>query len=187
MKDMSKSWRRLIDFEERAAALYLKLARRFVEQQELSAFWLEMSMEERQHALLLEFCCGEQMLTGRLPDRSTLQRVSKLFLDLEKRVRRKSLSVDEAFLIAAELESSELNEIYARVIGPTQGTWYILRKKIATLVPDHVKTLIESAQKFGVSGPAAVKLASIKDGLAESEVTKPQIERIKRIKSGTAR
>ena len=48
------------------------------------------------------------------------------------------MSVDEAFLIAAELEGSEVNDICSQVIGPIQGTWYVMRKKIETLVPDHM-------------------------------------------------
>ena len=162
MKAPSKTCARLVEFEERAASLYLTLARQFIDKRDVSWFWLEMSMEERQHALLLDFCGCEQMVTEGLPDRNTVRKLSNLFSDLEKRVGRKNLSLDDAFLIAAALEGSEINDIYAGVIGPIQGTWYIMRKKIETLIPDHMQSLIRGARKFGVSAPTMAKLVEIK-------------------------
>src|SRR5687767_14518851 len=126
MKNASKACARLVEFEERASSLYLELARRFKDKKDLRWLWLEMSMEERQHALLLDFCQCEQMITSGLPNNEAVRRLSDLFKDLEGRVGRKNLSVDDAFLIAAELEASEINDIYAGVVGPIQGTLYIM-------------------------------------------------------------
>jgi hypothetical protein len=162
MTDASKTCERLIDFEERAAGLYLTLARRFVDKKDLSWFWLEMSMQERQHALLLDFCGCEQMLAAGMPDRDKVRTLSDLLSRLEERAGRKNLSVDDAFLIAAELEGSEINDIYAGLIGPIQGTLYVMRKKIETLIPDHMQTLIRGARKFGVSPSTVGKLVRIK-------------------------
>jgi hypothetical protein len=133
MKDTTQIYSRLVEFEERASSLYKDLARRFINNQDLSWFWLEMSLEERQHALLLDFCGCEQITTGTLPDKATIRRLSDLFRDLEKRAAHKELSIDDAFLIAAELEGSELNDIYARVIGPMRGTEYVMQKKIVRI------------------------------------------------------
>jgi hypothetical protein len=70
--------------------------------------------------------------------------------------------VDDAFLIAAELEGSEINDIYAGVIAPIQGTWYIMRKKVETLITDHLQTLIRGARKFDVSASTMAQLVEIK-------------------------
>ena len=157
MKNIDKTSSILIGFEERAASLYLELARRFVENKALSWFWLEMSMEEKQHALFLQFCAGEQVLKD-LPDRTKIRKLEDLFESLEKRASQTNLSVDEAFLIAAELEASEINDIYARLIGPIGGTFYVIRKKIQTLVPEHMQALIRGASKFQVSESTMTKL-----------------------------
>ena len=162
MKDAAKIRSSLVEFEERAASLYKGLARRFMDNKDLSWFWLEMSMEERQHALLLDFCGCEQIPVGSLPDRDMIRKLSNLLGNLQERAARKDLSVDDAFLIAAELEGSEMNDIYARVIGPVQGTSYIMRKKIEALVPNHLQTLIGGARKFGVSPRTVAKLLEIK-------------------------
>lgn len=162
MKDSATTSARLVEFEERAASLYLTLARRFADNADLSWFWLQMSMEEKQHAQLLEFCGCEHLVAEGLPDNSTVQSLSRLLSSLEERVGQANLSVDEAFLIAAELEGSEINDVYAGVVRPIEGTWYIMRKKIETLVSDHVGTLVEAARKFGASTPTLARLAEIK-------------------------
>jgi hypothetical protein len=160
MKNIDKRCVDLIGFEERAASLYLNFARRFVENRNLSWFWLEMSMEEKQHALFLQFCAGEQMILN-LPDRAAIRKLDERFGSLEKRASQENLSVDEAFLIAAELEASEVNDIYKQLIGPVRGTLYIIKKKIQTLVPEHLQALIRGARKFHVSKSTMATLSEL--------------------------
>ena len=159
---MNKACRWLVGFEERAAAIYLNFAKRFAKHPELSWFWLEMSMEERQHAVLLEFCGCEDLLGKNIPDRSTVHQLSNLMDRLEERADANKVSVDEAFLIATELEASEINGIYARLIGPVRGTLYILRKKIETLRPNHLQSLIRGARYFRVQPETMAKLLEMK-------------------------
>jgi hypothetical protein len=159
---MDKVCRCLVGFEERAAAIYLSLARRFAKNHDLSWFWLEMSMEERQHAVLLEFCGCEDLLGKNMPDRKTVQRLSNMIDRLQERANAKTISVDDAFFIATELESSEINGIYARLIGPVRGTPYILRKKIEALGPDHLQSLIRGARRFGVTPATMARLLELK-------------------------
>ena len=99
--------RRLVEFEERAASLYMQLARRFRRDKDLSSFWLEMSKGEREHASLLEFCGCEEIIKGNLPERNAIRRLSDLFSRLERRASRRDLSEDDAFLIAAELVNAK--------------------------------------------------------------------------------
>jgi hypothetical protein len=162
MKNAVTTCARLAEFEQRAASLYLTLARRFKENADLSWFWLQMSMEEKQHAQLLEFCGCEHLVLEGLPDQRIVQSISKLLGGLEERAGRPDLSVDDAFLIAAELEGSEINDVYAGVVRPIQGTWYIMRKKIETLVSDHTRSLVEAARKFGASMPTLARLAEVR-------------------------
>lgn len=158
MTNMTKMCRCLVQFEDDAAALYLTLARRFARNKELSWFWLEMSMEEKQHAVLMEFCGCEDLLGRRMPDRAEIERLALIVASLKRKAARRDLSLDGAFLIAAELESSEINNIFTRLITPVRGTPYILRKKIETLGSNHMQDLIRGARKFGVSGETLTKM-----------------------------
>jgi hypothetical protein len=160
--NMDKACRCLVGFEDRAAAIYMNLARRFAKNRDLSWFWLEMSMEERQHAVLLEFCGCEDLLGKNMPDGNTLRRLSSLMDRLQERANEKKISLDDAFLIAAELEASEINGIYARLVGPARGTPYILRKKIEALGPDHLQSLIRGAKRFHVTPATMAKLLDLK-------------------------
>jgi hypothetical protein len=159
---MDKLCRCLVGFEERAATIYMNLARRFAKNRDLSWFWLEMSMEERQHAVLLEFCGCEGLLGKNMPDQNTVRELSHLMDRLQERAHSNKISIDDAFLIAAELEASEINSIYARLIKPVRGTHYILRKKIETLGPDHLQSLIRGARRFGAAPATIVRLLELK-------------------------
>jgi hypothetical protein len=158
---MNKTYQSLVRFEERAAAIYMNFARRFARNRDLSWFWLEMSMEDKEHAVLLEFCGFEGLFAGDMPDRRSIQILSNLFRGLEKRAGQRNLSIDDAFLIAAELETSEINDIYTRLIGPIKGTPYIMRKKIETLAVNHMQSLIRGARKFRISVQAKARLIDL--------------------------
>ena len=123
-------------------------------------------MEEKQHALFLQFCAGEGMISD-LPDKAEIRKLDEQFTSLEKRASQRDLSVDDAFLIAAELEASEVNDIYGQLIEPVQGTLYLIRKKIQTLVPEHLQGLIRGARKFRVSKATMARLSAL-----ESQETK---------------
>jgi len=151
-----------VEFEERAAAIYLDLARRFRDNNALSWFWVGMSMAEKQHAIVLAFCECQQLLEDRSPAHPPETRdLSELFSNLETRVAQKELSVDDAFMIAAELEASEINAIYDRLVRPVEGTSYLTRKQIETLGANHSHVLVKAAQRFGVSAPVLEKLTQL--------------------------
>ena len=118
--------------------MYLDLAVRFLDNTDLSWFWVEMSMEEKRHAGLLQFCLREHIATREPPDRGAIRRLTNLFGSLEERAAAPNLSADEAFLIAANLEASEINSVYTRLINPIHGPWHIMRKKIETSLPGHM-------------------------------------------------
>jgi hypothetical protein len=163
MKDSEKICSRLVGFEERAAALYRQLAGRFKENPTLSWFWVEMSMDEKQHAGFLQFCAAEDLIVENLPGPNVIRRLDKLFQKLERRAVRRELSVDDAFLIAAELEKSEIDNIYRRLIGPVPGSWHLLRRKIETTTNGHMHKLLQGARKFGVSAPILAKMTELQD------------------------
>jgi hypothetical protein len=140
-----------IRLEERSADIYLELSVRFLRDSDLSWFWVEMAMEEKQHAGLLQYCRETGICAARLPDREQILRLKKLFEELETRVVDPSISVDGAFEIAMLLEASEINEIYKTLTEPIEGPWYVLRKKIDLSVANHFDKLGEAASRFGAS------------------------------------
>jgi hypothetical protein len=69
---------------------------------------------------------------------------------LEKQAANPELGIEEAFTIALELESSEISAIYKYLTTPLHKSPYLLRRKIATCLPEHVTEMLEAARKFGL-------------------------------------
>src|SRR5690242_4975834 len=105
---------RFIEFEEKAAAIYLRLASHFSSRnRKLSALWLDMAIEEKQHAGLLQFCVSERMFAEKLPSDDEIRKFTTLFRKLEKRAADPKLDASGALSIGAELEGAEVNAIYS--------------------------------------------------------------------------
>src|SRR5262245_27412419 len=68
MRSPEDVYRRFINFEEQAAAIYLRMASRFLpENPDMGALCLEMGIQEKQHAGLLQFCLAEELFAAKLP------------------------------------------------------------------------------------------------------------------------
>jgi rubrerythrin len=152
-------YRRCIDFEEQAAAIYLRMASRFSpENPELSAVWLNMGLQEKAHAGLLQFCLAEELFSGTLPEDQQIRDIEAMFSRLTKKAAEPDLSVEESFAIALQLEKSEVNVIFDCLTKPMHASAYLLRKKIATSLPDHVEHLLQEARRFNVPEEALTGL-----------------------------
>jgi hypothetical protein len=166
MTTSGQIYQRFIEFEERAASLYFRLASHFSKNTELSSFWLDMGMQEKQHAGLLQFLLAEKLFAGNLPDDSNIQKVDDAFRDFESRASDPELSIPAAFQIALEMESSEVNEIYSHLTSSTHASPYLWHRKISILTPGHIGFLASAARKFGAGDEVLQKLELLKDSWA---------------------
>jgi len=151
-------YRRFVEFEEKAATIYLDLVSHFSQDRRLSSFWLDMAMQEKQHAGLLQFCLRDGLFASDLPDTAEIQKLTGFFKRLEKRATDPKLTAEEAFSLAIELEASEINAIYCYLTTTLHTSMYLLRRKIVTSMPNHVDELIVAARKFGVGNQALKEL-----------------------------
>jgi hypothetical protein len=160
------TYRKFCEFEERAAAIYFQFASHFSKDQNLSSFWLDMAMHEKQHAGLLDFCLRENLFTADLPDSTEIEKLVGFFESLENRAHDPGLTAEDAFSLAIRLEASEINAIYCHLTLPVHSSFYLLRRKIATSVPNHIDQLVEAARTFGVGETALEELNRIKEHCA---------------------
>ena len=163
MNTSENVYRRFLEFEERAAAIYVQLASRFSQDPKLSSFWLDMALHEKQHAGLLQFCLCDGRFASDLPDSAEIQRVARLFKRLEKRASDPQLTLEEAFLLAVKMETSEINAIYCHLTTTLHSSMYLLRRKIATFLPDHIDKLVVTARKFRLGKHAMEELKRLKE------------------------
>ena len=143
---------RFAEIERLVAKVYYRFSHLFISDGELRDFWWDMAGDEEQHAVILLAC---KVLIQNYDDEKLDPSITKAAAE---RLRKKlagylaegtpSLTVDEAFRIALEIETSEIDAIYGKLLqlgGP----------KIA-----------QTMQNLGV--PASVQRQKIKAALRRS-------------------
>jgi hypothetical protein len=98
-----------IRFEERSAALYMDLSVRCLDNPDLRWFWVELAMEEKQHAGMLQHCREAGVFAAEMPHKDQVHRLDALFNMFETRLNGSDMNVDDAFELAIELEIYEIN------------------------------------------------------------------------------
>ena len=163
VKTPKNVYRRFVEFEERAAAIYLQLASHFSQDPQLGSFWLDMAMHEKQHAGLLQFCLRDGLFASDLPVSAEIQKLVGFFKRLEKRAGNPKLTVEKAFSLAIEMETSEINAIYCHLTTTLHSSMYLLRRKIAASLPNHIDELVAAARKFGAGKHDMQELNRLKE------------------------
>lgn len=152
---------RFADLERLVSKIYFRFSHLFIEQPELRDFWWEMAREEEQHACILTACKAliDNFEEGLDPDISS-ESAQKLEAWLRSFLQRgtPALGMEEAFRIALEIESSEIDAIYSKLIhlgGPA------VAQTMGSLgVPASVqRQKIKSALRRFCSSPDLLKMA----------------------------
>ena len=119
---------RFAEIERLVAKIYYRFSHLFLGQPDLRDFWWEMAREEEQHASILAACRDiilnyeEESLDPSI-SKETADRLGAQLRDFLNRGSR-SMSVEEAFKMALEIESSEIDVIYGKLLqlgGPQIG------------------------------------------------------------------
>jgi len=111
---------RFAEIERLVSKIYYRFSHLFLGQPELRDFWWEMAKEEEQHAAILLACreiisnYEEEKLDPNV-DAATANAL-KEWLSGYLRRGTASLTLDEAFRIALEVESSEIDAIYGKLV-----------------------------------------------------------------------
>ena len=150
-----------IGFEERSAELYLDLSIRFADDPAVRWFFVDMAMEEKQHAGMLQHCREAGVFAEKLPGRQQVERLDGVFRTMEERIAAPGLTLDDAFDCAIKLESSEINDIYSKLTAPIEGPAHMMRKKMELSVATHFERLYEAARTFGASADIQMRLARL--------------------------
>jgi hypothetical protein len=110
---------RFADLERLVSKIYFRFSHLFMGRPDLRDFWWEMAREEEQHACILYACKAlidnfEEALN---PDISR-NKAEELEIWLVSFLQRgtPSLTAEEAFRMALEIESSEIDTIYSKLI-----------------------------------------------------------------------
>lgn len=135
-------------FEEELAHCYFLLHERFIADPPLARFWAEAAMDELQHFSMLRFCRERGVMADAVPDRKTTANVEDLLETVKGIVCDPSISIDEAFYASLLIESSELDEIYERLVGGLEKDHPLLYQAIHASLQSHLRSFSEGAEQF---------------------------------------
>ena len=111
---------RFAELERLVSKIYLRFSHLFFHQAELRDFWWEMGLEEEQHASILLVCKAliENYDDERLDPSISGDKADRLKEHLSAFLQKgtPSLEVEEAFRIALEIETSEIDAIYGKLL-----------------------------------------------------------------------
>jgi len=135
-------------FEEQLAHCYFMLHERFISDPPLAKFWAEAAMDELQHFSILRFCREHKVMSAVEPDVKTTRNVEDLLETVKGLVTDPDISIEEAFYASLLIESSELEEIYAGLIGGLEADHPLLCQAIHATLQSHHRTFEEGAEQF---------------------------------------
>jgi hypothetical protein len=111
---------RFAEIERLVSKIYYRFSHLFLFNEELRDFWWEMAGEEEQHADILLACRAviQNYDDERVDPSITRDNADRLSHDLNAYLAKgtPSLSVDESFKIALEIETSEIDAIYSKLL-----------------------------------------------------------------------
>ena len=119
---------RFAEIERLVSKIYYRFSHLFLTRQDLRDFWWEMAREEEQHASILDACrelilnYNEECLDPMINSDSAARVAARLQSLLDEGTPR--LAIEDAFRIALEIESSEIDVIYGKLLqlgGPQIG------------------------------------------------------------------
>lgn len=119
---------RFAEIERLVAKIYYRFSHLFLSRPELRDFWWEMAREEEQHASILAACRAmianyeDETLDPAINGDKAEELAGRLNAFLRRGIP--SLAVEDAFKIALDIESSEIDVIYGKLLqlgGPQIG------------------------------------------------------------------
>jgi hypothetical protein len=120
---------RFAEIERLVSKIYFRFSHLFLANPELRDFWWEMAKEEEQHACILQACRAviENYEDEKLDPSIGRDKAQELSQRLHAFLARgtATLKVEEAFRIALDIEGSEIDAIYSKLVqlgGPQIAT-----------------------------------------------------------------
>jgi len=111
---------RFAEIERLVSKIYFRFSHLFLEDSQLRNFWWEMAKQEEQHALILLACRAiiENYKDEQLDPSVTQEKADELKEHLTRYLTKgtPSMTVDDAFKAAVEIETSEIDAIYSKLL-----------------------------------------------------------------------
>ena len=165
MTKTKKIYARFEAFEEQLAHCYFLLHERFIANPPLAKFWAESAMEELEHFSILRFCREKGLMSEVELDVETADLIEDLLETTKGILSDPEVGIDEAFYASLLMESSELDEIYEKLIRTLAKDHRLLYDAIRASLRSHHDRFADGAELY--CGDASFAEAFRMLGMAE--------------------
>jgi rubrerythrin len=151
-----------ISWETRARDLFADFANLFSHEPKVSSFWIQLSKDESGHIGVLRDILGKMPTAKRLMTVSNEQwnSVTQVEELINEASRRKVLTLDDAYELAHQIETSEVNALFKMLV-----TDYLPDEKghkfILSEVTEHIEKLMRFGKKYTQSHRRLINARSI--------------------------
>ncbi len=139
-----------IEIEYKAAQIYEELLKLFPHVPGLAAFWQEMREDELEHTKILQET--QQLLTPEQlmmqPGGKIWENIAVLLRMLDQNPVAEVKSLDDAFELAHEIESTEVNAIF-RFLAVECVPSDKRKRFVLSVIEQHLKRLSDFGERFG--------------------------------------
>lgn len=141
-------------FEERVARVYFAISQRFASHTTLTWFWVQMTLEELHHGSTLRFCREYPLFDVEEISEESIARIRALLERAAIVGANPELTLTEAFRLALEIESSEIDSIYEKLTRPAYSSYPFLQEAFQLRYRDHLRRFAKAIVNF--SGDASL-------------------------------
>ena len=135
-------------FEEQLAHCYFLLHERFIANPPVAKFWADSAMEELEHLSMLRFCREKGLMEEVEVDVDTVCHIEQL-LDMTKSiVKEPDVTIDDAFYASLLMESSEIDEIYEKLIRKLVKDHRLLYDAVVSSLRTHHDRFADGAEAY---------------------------------------
>ncbi len=148
-----------IDIEKRLSNLYYKLSNLFRDNSEVYNFWIKIADHEKSHCETLTLSKGcqswEQHSSNKknvtavdVTDISTLQLLNVMIKDIERLLKKETVSLQDALDMLLRIENSEINHLYNKLVSISGFRFQQKPEDSHRSIYEHMKTIKAFSEKY---------------------------------------
>ena len=135
-------------FEEELAHCYFLLHERFIANPPLARFWAEAAMDELQHYSILRFCRDRGLMADINLEPKTAEHVEQLLDTVKGIAMDPEVTIDEAFYASLLMESSEMEDVYEKLVSALGKDHPLLFDAIHASLRSHHGSFADAVEQF---------------------------------------
>jgi hypothetical protein len=141
-------YERFEGFEEQLAHCYFLLHERFIANPPVAKFWVDSAMEELEHCAVLRLCREKGLMEQIEIDVDAADHIEQLLEMTKSIVKEPDVTIEDAFYASLLMESSEIEEIYEKLIRTLVKDHRLLYDSVVSSLRTHHDRFADGAETY---------------------------------------